>query len=77
MDASRYKARKDLDPSAVTLVKAGSTYTSTEKRFDAETGESVDAQVSTVDLDELKIRRDTVTAELASLNELITDLEAL
>jgi hypothetical protein len=75
VSATQYAALKTKN--LATLAKVGSSYAVEWKKFDPSTGEELTPEVTAVGLDQVEAEITAKTAELAALNTLKADMQAL
>lgn len=61
----------------MTLAKIGSSYATETKKFDPSTGAALSPDIAAIGMDQVEAAITTVTLELAALNTLKADMEAL
>lgn len=60
-----------------TLAKIGDSYAVAIKQFDPDTGEEKEAEIQAVGLDQLQTRRQELVDEIADIDAMIADIDAI
>jgi len=75
MDYKNYTEKKDSG--LVELVKAGGGYAFAKKKFNSETGQLEEPEITSVDLDKLNERKNYLQNEISEIDALISDINKL
>ena len=75
LDINRYSELKAKG--TISLVKAGGVVALVQKRFDAESGEALPEEVIGVNLKELKDLREKLIGQIATLDMVLADCDAV